>query len=169
MTNGNRESRFEELRRKARERLEQVREGIEREKDTTSGMARPSPAPPEVVSSPVERELPPDIVSEPEPAYQEGDRGADAWKQRVVVPSHPGSTAVKEPAPAFDAPRIGPTIATTPSATTATRPLTKPKSAGRTHSSAAALLLERGALRQAIIAQEILGKPLSMRPPQDDE
>jgi hypothetical protein len=40
---------------------------------------------------------------------------------------------------------------------------------GRTHTSPAALLLKKGNLRQAIIAREVLGKPLSMRPPEDDE
>jgi hypothetical protein len=166
MASGNRESRFEELRRKARERLDEVRENIERGMSTPTGTNRP-PAPPEEVAAPVERELPPEVVAKPE--YQENDRSVDAWQQRVVVPSHEEPATVEEPAQAFEAPRIGPTIAVTPSATTAARPITRPQSMGRTHTSPAALLLKKGNLRQAIIAREVLGKPLSMRPPEDDE
>ena len=168
MTSGNRETRFEELRRRARERLDEVRENIERGMGTPTGTTR-TPAPPEDVFTPVEREHLPEIVTEPEPTYQENDRSVDAWQQRVVVTSHPEPTAVEEPTPAFEAPRIGPTIAVTPSATAATRPITRPKSEARTHRSPAAQLLKKGNLRQAIVAQEVLGKPLAMRPSQDDE
>lgn len=166
MTSSNR---FEELRRRARERLEEVRENIERGMRTPTGTARPQSAPPEDVPAPVDRELPPETVTEPESRYQKNDRGQDAWEQRVVVQSDQDSKTAYDPAPAIEAPRIGPTITTTPTAPAATRPLTKPQSTGRTHRSPAAQLLRKGNLRQAIIAQEVLGKPLSMRPPEDNE
>ena len=166
MTSENRESRFEELRRKARERLDQVRENIEREMGG-SAPKRESPAPDRFddIYTSEEPARPPEVAPEPAPALPVNDRSVDAWQQRVVVPSN----TEEEPAPAFEVPRIGPTIAVTPSATTAARPITRPQHTGRTHTSPAALLLKKGNLRQAIIAKEVLGKPLSMRPPEDDE
>ena len=164
MTSENRESRFEELRRKARERLEQVREGIERERGTSAPKSEtPTPDRLEDIYNPPERERPPEVVAEPEPVYQENNRGVDAWEQRVVVPSH------TESAPAFETPRIGPTISTTPAFAASAVNQAQQLSTGRTHRSPAAQLLRKGNLRQAIVAQEVLGKPLSMRPPPDEE
>ncbi|MCH8939682.1 MAG: hypothetical protein IIC27_00975 [Chloroflexi bacterium] len=165
MTSGNRESRFEELRRKARERLDQVRQNIEREMGGSTQKREP-PAPDrfEDMFTTKERESPPEVPQERAP-MPEMDHSADAWKQRVVVPS----SQEDEPAPAFEAPRIGPTISTTPTLAVDDVSDAQQQSTTRTRRSPAAQLLKKGALRQAIIAQEILGKPLSMRPPPDEE
>lgn len=162
MTSENRESRFEELRRKARERLEQVRDSIE------SGMGAPStttpPAPPPIpqedVSTPLEVDYYPEAEQEPEVTYQGADRSEEAWEQRVVVPSHTEPTFVPEPT------RVGPTVSTSVASAVQRTQL---ESSSRSHGSPVSRLLQKGALREAIIAQEVLGKPLSMRPPQDDE
>ena len=109
MTSENRESRFEELRRKARERLDQVRENIEREIGG-SAPKRETPAPDRFddIYTHEEPARPTQVMPEPDTALPENDRSVDAWEQRVVVPSH------SESAPAFETPRIGPTITTTP-------------------------------------------------------
>ena len=139
MTSGNSGSRFEELRRKAQERLREVRDNIER------GRGIPEAASPdrsEVVLTPVERQRPRSTPQEP----SREDREPEAWEQRVVVPSHREEEAA---APAVHS--------------------IQSQAAGQAHLSPAARLLKRDNLRQAILAQEVLGKPLSMRPPQDDE
>jgi hypothetical protein len=163
MASGNRESRFDELRRKAQERLREVRDNIRRGLELPETETAP-PDRSEDMFTPVERQRPPEVPQERAP-LQEIDRSADAWEQRVVVPSHQDD----ETAAAFEAPRIGPTIAAT--STTVDRDVHRiqPPGASRTRLSPAAQLLKRGNLRQAIIAQEVLGKPLSMRPPQDEE
>lgn len=161
MTSGNREGRFEELRRRARERIQEVRDNMGR------GPELPDTHPPdrsEGVVAPAERQRPPEVPQERAP-LQEIDRSADAWEQRVVVPS----SQEDEPAPAFEAPHIGPTVTTTPTTVDHDVHRIQPPGASRTRLSPAAQLLKRGNLRQAIIAQEVLGKPLSMRPPQDDQ
>ena len=164
MTSENRESRFEELRRKARERLDQVRENIEREMGG-SAPKREAPTPDrfEDMFTPEESARRPEAVSEPDTVLPETDRSVDAWQQRVVVPSD------TESAPAFETPRIGPTISTTPALDASTVSGAQQQITGRTHRSPAAQLLRKGNLRQAIIAKEVLGKPLAMRSPEDDE
>ena len=149
MTSGNRESRFEELRRKAQERLREVRDNIQR------GLEIPETHPPdrsEGVLTPVERQRPRTTPLEP----TEEDREPEAWEQRVVVPSR----REEKPAAETDLP----TVAAAPAVHSS-----QSRAAGQAHLSPAARLLKRDNLRQAILAQEVLGKPLSMRPPQDDE
>ena len=159
MTSDDREIRFEQLRRRAEERLREVRENIER----GTGVPETGTAPPsriEDVFTPVEPERPQPVRQEPVSVLPEENRGPEAWEQRVVVPSH----HEREPAVQASPPRIAPTVALAP---TVHSPKTRP--AGIAHRSPAAQLLQKSNLRQAIIAQEILGKPLSMRPPQDEE
>jgi|GEM_PF-4405773 hypothetical protein len=162
MTSDNRESRFEELRRRARERLEQVREGIEREMGTSAPKSEaPTPDRLEEIYATPERDRPQEVRQEPVSLPPPENRGQDAWEQRVVVPSHRDE---EEPAAEASAAPIGPTVTLT---STDHSPKTQPT--GRVHRSPAAQLLRKDNLRQAIIAQEVLGKPLSMRSPENDE
>ncbi len=158
MTSDDRESRFEQLRRRAEERLREVRENIERGTVIPETETAP-PVRPEAVVTPVEPERPQESWQEPASILPEENRGPDAWEQRVVVPTH----HEQKPAVQASSARIAPTIALAP---TVHSPKTQP--AGKVHRSPAAQLLQKSNLRQAIIAQEILGKPLSMRPSQDE-
>jgi hypothetical protein len=161
MTSDDRESRFEQLRRRAEERLREVRENIERGMSIPETETETAPsARPEAVATPVEPERPQESWQEPASILPEENRGPDAWEQRVVVPTH----HPQEPTAQASSSGIAPTIALAP---TVHSPKTQP--AGKVHRSPAAQLLQKSNLRQAIIAQEILGKPLSMRPSQDEE
>ena len=159
MTGDDRESRFDQLRRRAEERLREVRDNIERGLDISETETSP-PVRTEAVVTPMEPERPEEDRPELVRTLPEENRGPDAWEQRVVVPSH----QEEEPAAEASSSRIAPTIAAAPAVQS-----TKTQSAGRVHRSPAAQLLKKGNLRQAIIAQEVLGKPLSMRPPQEEE
>ena len=87
MTSGNRESRFEELRRRARERLTEVRDNIEREmgasvpKDQT-----PSPDRLEDIFIPPQVTRPPVAVTEPETFEEKSARGNRLGSNEL--PSH---------------------------------------------------------------------------------
>lgn len=165
MTSGSRESRFEELRRKARERLAEVRGNIEREMGTSAPKGEtPMSDRFEDMFTSEEPARSSEVVSEPDATLRESNRGSDAWEQRVVVPAHTETTT-----PAFEASRLGPTISATPTTAASAVLDAQHRSSGRAHRSAAAQLLQKGNLRQAIIAQEVLGKPLSMRPSPNDE
>ena len=164
MTGENRESRFEELRRRARERLAEVREGIEREtgvfvpKDQTA-----SPGRLEDIFIPPEATRPPVIVAESE-AIEEGfSRGTQAWEQRVTLPSDRDQKPAANSRPNPVAPTV--TTAVAPAVQKRTRQISTNKENG----SPLSRLLQKQNLRKAIIAQEVLGKPISLRTPTDVE
>ena len=164
MTGGNRESRFEELRRRARERLTEVRDNIEREmgasvpKDQT-----PSPDRLEDIFIPPQVTRPPVAVTEPETFEEKFARGKQAWEQRVTLPSDrdQAPTAESRPNP------VAPTVTTTVAPVVQKRTLQR--STNKVNGGPLNQLLQKGNLRQAIIAQEVLGKPISLRTPQDGE
>ena len=164
MTGENRESRFEELRRRARERLNEVRENIERETGADLPIDQaPSPdrledvfIPPKVTRSPVS-------VAEPEAIEEDFARGKQAWEQRVILPADrdQASTAESRPNP------VAPTVTTAVAPTVHKR--TRQSSTNKGNESPLSHLLQKQNLRQAIIAQEVLGKPISLRTPTDGE
>ena len=164
MTGENRESRFEELRRRARERLAEVREDIEREtgvsvpKDQTA-----SPDRLEDIFVPPESTQPPVVVAESETIEEDFSRGTQAWEQRVVLPSDRD----QEPAEDSRPNPVAPTVTTAVAPTVHKR--TRQSSTNKGNGSPLSHLLQKQNLRQAIIAQEVLGKPISLRTPTDGE
>ncbi len=161
MTSGNRESRFEELRRRARERLNEVRENIEREKGASVPKDQtPSPDRLEDIFIPPKVTRPPEIVADPESIEEESARGKEAWEQRVTLPSDRDQVSTTDPGP-------NPTVTTTVAPVVQKRTLQR--STNIVTRSPLNQLLKKENLRQAIIAQEVLGKPISLRTPQEDE
>ncbi len=164
MTSGNRESRFEELRRRARERLNEVRENIEREKGASVPKdQKPSPDRLEDIFIPPKVTRPPEIVANPASIEEESARGKEAWEQRVTLPSDRDQAPTAEARPN----RVAPTVTTTVAPVVQKRTLQS--STNKVNGSPLNHLLRKGNLRQAIIAQEVLGKPISLRTPQDGE
>ena len=164
MTGENRESRFEELRRRARERLAEVREDIERE----TGISVPkdqtvAPDRLEDIFIPPEATRPPVIVAESETIEEDFSRGAQAWEQRVTLPSDRD----REPAADSRPNPVAPTVTT--AVAPAVHKRTRQSSTNKGNGSPLSHLLQKQNLRQAIIAQEVLGKPISLRTPQDGE
>lgn len=150
--------RLEELRQRAHERIQQVREAMERGEDVSPSAPepelprpaspRPAPAAPEVYQP------------EPSPQSLEGQSlegaslegaGLEELRPQPALRQERGSRQDTPAAPRRQ--QAGPSV----------------RHRGREHRSVAARVLSRETLRQAILAQEILGKPLSLRPPRETE
>lgn len=151
-------SRLEELRRRAQERIQQVRESMERETG--------DPPPPPIYQAPAE---PPTAQThQPGPSQQslEGPSlegpGLEVPQPRVEGPRE--QAQVQRPQP--EQPRAQ---RAAPPARTASAAPAGPREHHRGHHSGAAKILNRDTIRQAILAQEILGKPVSLRPPRENE
>ena len=164
MPGENRESRFEELRRRARERLAEVRKDIERE----TGVSVPkhqtaSPDRLEDIFVPPDSTRPPVIVAESETIEEDFSRGTQAWEQRVTLPADrdQGPAADSRPNP------VAPTVTT--AVAPAVKKRTRQHSSNKGNGNPLSHLLQKQNLRQAIVAQEVLGKPISLRIPQDGE
>jgi hypothetical protein len=153
--------RLEELRRRARERIEQVRESMERGEEVAP--QEPPPAPP------------PRAERRPEPAPA---RTYDARpsQQTLEGPSLEGPSLEverpRQPQPeqrALQAQRA--TAAQQPRAAQAPRQqqTSPPTAHHRGRHSSARQVVNRETLRQAILATEILGKPVSLRSPRENE
>ena len=157
-------SRLEELRRRAQERIQQVRESMEREMG--------GPEPPPIYRTPAESE-PVEETRQSRPSQQslEGPslEGPSLEGPGLEVPQ----PRRQEPAPQPERPRAEApaqaqrSVAPAQSrASQAAMPRAHHPAKGR---STAAMVLGHGNLRRAILAQEILGKPLSLRPPREME
>ena len=164
MTGENRESRFEELRRRARERLAEVRENIE----PGAGVSTPKDQTPSSDSLrdifiPPEATRPPVIVAKSETIEEDFSRGDQAWEQRVTLPSYRDQESAAESR--LD--RVAPTVTT--AVAPAVKKRTRQHSSNKGNGNPLSHLLQKQNLRQAIVAQEVLGKPISLRTPQDGE
>ena len=164
-------SRLEELRRRAQERIQQVRESMEREMG--------GPEPPPIYRTPAE----PDPVEETRPSRPsqqslegpslEGPSlegpGLEVPQPRREEPAPRPERPRAEPRPSRAEARAQPQRSSPPAQTRAQQaamPRAHHPARGR---STAAMVLGHGNLRRAILAQEILGKPLSLRPPREME
>ncbi len=150
-------SRLEELRRRAQERIQQVRESMEREMG--------GPEPPPIYRTPAE----PEEETRPSRPSQQSLEGPSLEGPGLEVPQ----PRRQEPAPQPERPRAEapaqPQRSVAPAqsrASQAAMPRAHHPAKGR---STAAMVLGHGNLRRAILAQEILGKPLSLRPPREME
>lgn len=150
-------NRLEELRRRARERIEQVRESMERGEEVAP--SEPAPEPPRRA----ERRPEPT----PAPAYD-----ARPSQQTLEGPSLEGpSLEVERPRQPEPEPRREQSRA--PQAAPAQPPRRQqaalPTAHHRGRHATARQIVNRETLRQAILATEILGKPVSLRSPRENE
>ena len=139
-------NRLEELRQRAHERIQQVREAMERGEDVSSPGTMPPP-PDEGHWEPA-----PTPYYDPAPAQTSAEGQSLEGPSLEVIRRQP-----EPPSPQREQPpaqhTIGPSV----------------RHRGRGHRSVAARVLNRETLRQAILAQEILGKPVSLRQPRETE
>ena len=151
-------NRLEELRRRARERIEQVRQSMERGEEVAP--QEPAPKPPPRAERRIEP--PPARTYDPRPS-----------QQSLEGPSLEGpSLEVEPPRQTQPEPRAQrATAARQPRAAQAARQqqTSLPTAHHRGRHSSARQVLNRETLRQAILATEILGKPVSLRTPQENE
>ena len=163
-------SRLEELRRRAQERIQQVRESMERGED----VAPADPAwdrPRQAEAAPrVERRTEPP----PPPSYEATPARQPAEGRSLEGPSLEGPSLEVEP-PRGQPRAVQPGAQqTAPPRRREAAPPRQQRSAGPTAHhrggrSGAASIVSRETLRQAILAQEILGKPVSLRGPRENE
>lgn len=148
-------SRLEELRRRAQERIQQVRESMEQG---------------------VEAAPPPAETQRPRPSQQslegpslEGPSlegpGLETPRPQVEGPREQAQVQRPQPSEPREQPRAQRAAPTPPPPQRATQPTAHHR---RPHTTASQIL-SRDTLRQAILAQEILGKPVSLRPPRETE
>ena len=148
-------SRLEELRRRAQERIQEVREAMERGEDVSPAEPPPPPEPPRAPQRP---------TSTTAEAYRAGSDPRSLEGPSLEGPGY----EVERPQP--EAPRQQPQRA--PTATQAAPPQAAQRrpavavAGQRARRSGAAKVLNKNTLRQAMLAQEILGKPVAERPPQ---
>ena len=158
-------NRLEELRRQAQERIQQVRESMERGEDVAQSAAPVNAPPPPPPPPPAERSrasTPRDpYQARPSPQSLEGPslEGPSLEGRSLEVPSYETQrtqleatfTQTLRPSSFSEGPQRQPI------APTATQ---------RGRRSGAAKVLNKDSLRQAMLVVEILGKPVSERPPQ---
>ena len=147
-------NRLEELRRRAQERIQQVRESMERGEDVAQS-APPMEAPP---PPPAERRR----ESTTRDAYQVGPQsleGPSLEGRSLEVPGYETQRTQLEAT-------LMETLRPTSFSEGPQRRPVAPIATQRGRRSRAAKVLNKNSLRQAMLAIEILGKPVSERPPQ---
>ena len=147
-------NRLEELRRRAQERIQQVRESMERGEDVAQS-APPVDAPP---PPPAERRRAPTTRD----AYQVGPQsleGPSLEGRSLEVPGYETQRTQLEAT-------LMETLRPTSFSEGPQRRPVAPIATQRGRRSRAAKVLNKDSLRQAMLAIEILGKPVSERPPQ---
>ncbi len=147
-------NRLEELRRRAQERIQQVRESMERGEDVAQS-APPMEAPP---PPPAERRR----ESTTRDAYQVGPQsleGPSLEGRSLEVPGYETQRTQLEAT-------LMETLRPTSFSEGPQRRPVAPIATQRGRRSRAAKVLNKDSLRQAMLAIEILGKPVSERPPQ---
>ena len=161
-------NRLEELRRRAQERIQQVRESMERGEDVAQSappVNAPPPPPP-----PAERSR----ASTPRDPYQARPSQQSLEGPSLEGPSLEGASlegrSLEVPGYETQRTQLEATLMETlrPSSFSdgpQRRPVT-PIATQRGRRSGAAKVLNKNSLRQAMLAVEILGKPVSERPPQ---
>ena len=159
-------SRLEELRRRAQERIQEVRESMEREMDAPPPISRtpaePPPAPAEVFrTGPAEQSMEGPSLEGPS---LEGP-GLETPRPQVEGPREQAQVQRPQPTERREQPRAQRAAPTSPPPQRATPPTAHHRGRHTT----ASQILSRDTLRQAILAQEILGKPVSLRPPRETE
>lgn len=143
-------NRLEELRRRARERIEQVRESMERGEE----VAPQEPAP----------EPPPRAERRPEPSP------APTYDARPSQQTLEGpSLEVERPWEQPRAQQATPAPQTPPAQPPRQQQTALPRAHHRGRHATARQIVNRETLRQAILATEILGKPVSLRSPRENE
>lgn len=161
-------NRLEELRRRAQERIQEVRESMEREMDGPPPPpiyrepAEPPPAPAEVFrTGPAEQSLEGPSLEGPSlegPGLETPRPQVEGPREQAQVQRPQASQPREQPRAQRAAPTAPPSQRATP-----------PTAHHRGRHTTAAQILSRDTLRQAILAQEILGKPVSLRPPRETE
>ena len=147
-------NRLEELRRRAQERIQQVRESMERGEDVAQS-APPMEAPP---PPPAERRR----ESTTRDAYQVGPQsleGPSLEGRSLEVPGYETQRTQLEAT-------LMETLRPTSFSEGPQRRPVAPIATQRGRRSRAAKVLNKNSLRQAMLAIEILGQPVSERPPQ---
>ena len=147
-------NRLEELRRRAQERIQQVRESMERGEDVAQS-APPMEAPP---PPPAERRR----ESTTRDAYQVGPQSLEGPSLEGRSLEVPGYETQRTQLEATLMETLRPTSFSEGPQRRPVAPIAKQR--GRR--SRAAKVLNKNSLRQAMLAIEILGKPVSERPPQ---
>ena len=149
-------NRLEELRRRARERIEQVRESMERGEEVAPQETAPEP-PPRSARRP-----------EPTPAPTYDARPS---QQTLEGPSLEGPSLeverpwAQQPEPRGEQPRAQ----QAPPSPPRQQQSALPRAHHRGRHATARQIVNRETLRQAILATEILGKPVSLRSPRENE
>ena len=151
-------NRLEELRRRAQERIQQVREQMERGEDVSPSAPVDAPPPPPFerlrASTPSETYQPSAAQQSPEGPSPEGRSLETPGYEVQLTQLEPTRQETLRPSSASQAPQRGPAAST---------------AGQRERRSGAAKVLNRDTLRQVMLAREILGKPVSQRSPQENE
>ena len=155
--------RLEELRRRARERIEQVRDSMERGEDVAPQES--APAPPPRVERRAEPAPVPTYDARPSQQTLEGP-SLEGPSLELERPWQPEPRRDTRPEQRREQPRAQQAAPASPPRRQQTA---QPTAHHRGGHSTARQIVSRETLRQAILAQEILGKPVSLRPPRENE